>query len=537
MTPIIRYSLFDIRHSRCSRAFSLIEMMIAIVILGLGLVMVATMFPVAWDRARTLSEHTTEQSIAAAAHSRISSTLRPAGIHLAPKTNPDDSLPSEPPYVIAQISGGSFAGDLLYDQTLAQLPLVETPGYLDDDDESFRGIIPAYCVGPFLFYSDTRVHALNMSNMLVRDLTETVENPWDLEWIFNPIGVGENVHPCDPDGGAGWAPNLSIDFVQRSFFQSQLRLEDRVYPTIGKRPEDTPSNDQARNAWNDRFLQRKYSFAVLHRLRDRVGPVAPTNLTGLTAEQSDSLAKAAYRAAGSTRNLDLYYVSLRRSQSTHRFALQDPQRDLTPNPFRLDFNTLPIPKALPDDGNVRNDVVLPVAWRLQILLPGTSLFGPDVKLPLRTQPDTPNPDFPPPTGVPTEVTVPAGAMPETDSALIVSAFPNGTVMIDEITGAIYRVVKRRVLIDGNNQRAILTLDREIALEDIDLPLNDRRCDICEPVQAVTTPYHSADPEELRRTMWVFPPPVNRADPNNPVFEGSSPVIGVQVYTLSVAPPT
>ncbi len=34
-------------------AFSLMELMIGIVILGLGLVMVATMFPVAWTRART----------------------------------------------------------------------------------------------------------------------------------------------------------------------------------------------------------------------------------------------------------------------------------------------------------------------------------------------------------------------------------------------------------------------------------------------------------------------------------------------------
>ena len=44
-------------------AFSLAELMIAIVILGLGLLMVAGMFPVGWIKARELAEYTTSQSI------------------------------------------------------------------------------------------------------------------------------------------------------------------------------------------------------------------------------------------------------------------------------------------------------------------------------------------------------------------------------------------------------------------------------------------------------------------------------------------
>ena len=146
-------SHFEPRTSRSG--FSLIEMMIAIVILGLGLVMVATMFPVAWDRARTLSEHTTEQTIASAAHARMEATLRPAGIKMIP--NP--SL-VQPPYEIATIAPTSFAGDLLFDQALARSRLSNSYAAA----EGFRGIIPSYCDGPVMFYSDTRVHALNTAS-------------------------------------------------------------------------------------------------------------------------------------------------------------------------------------------------------------------------------------------------------------------------------------------------------------------------------------------------------------------------------------
>ena len=82
------------RHLR--RGFSLVELMIAIVILGLGLVMVATVFPVAWGRARELSEFTQQQSITPAAQNLTSRILRAAPADLGTAT-----------------VGPSFAGDLL----------------------------------------------------------------------------------------------------------------------------------------------------------------------------------------------------------------------------------------------------------------------------------------------------------------------------------------------------------------------------------------------------------------------------------------
>lgn len=513
--------------ARCSdgRAFSLIEMMIAIVILGLGLVMVATMFPVAWDRARTLSEHTTEQTIASAAHARMEATLRPAGIKLVPIDPP----PILPPYEIATIAPTSFAGDLLFDQSLARR-LLSVPVATD---EAYQGIIPAFCDTPLLFFSDTRVHALNMENLTADDLTETEEDPWELEWVFNLIGAAGSVHPCDPGGAAGWAPSLSIDFVNQSFFRPQVRIKDRVYPTLEDRPDDAPSHAEARNAWNDRFLNRKYSFAVLHRLRERVGPEAPPDPAAVTPTDSKDLVDRANAAIGSTREFDMYYVSLRRAQSTHRYAVQDHDNrsNAFPNPFVLDAGEpAAVPRALPDTPSEPHDVLLPVAWRIQVQFPNTLAW--------RNQPPGGS-ALPQPTGIPTEVTIPADPASVTgdSSALVVSAFPGGTTFVDEISGTIYRVVKRRVLLDttGANQRAVLTLDREVVLDDIDLPAGDRRCAACQPVSLKSPP--GPDDEELRRTVWVFPPPVNRTDRDNPVFEGASPVIGIQVHTLSVAPPS
>ena len=108
---------------RRSPAFSLIEMMIAIVILGLGLVMVATMFPIALGRARTLSEFTRQTAIANAAETTIGMLAQVDGLTL---------------------NAATFAGDLVYD---APPP----PPNLNS-------------VG-LMARSDTRVHLLHMENL------------------------------------------------------------------------------------------------------------------------------------------------------------------------------------------------------------------------------------------------------------------------------------------------------------------------------------------------------------------------------------
>ena len=52
------------------------EMMIAIIILGLGLLMVATMFPVAWTRARDLAEFTNHNTASQAAQTTVQMLCR-----------------------------------------------------------------------------------------------------------------------------------------------------------------------------------------------------------------------------------------------------------------------------------------------------------------------------------------------------------------------------------------------------------------------------------------------------------------------------
>src|SRR5262249_36903096 len=126
------------------KCFSLVEMMIAIVILGLGLIMVATMFPVAWDRARKLNEQSLTPNVTANAKINLSSILHCATLTraaLSPK------ILTRPVWVL---SYGSFAGDLFYD------PRLVTPNEVQTCREEYS----------ILSYSDSRVHSLNVENFL-----------------------------------------------------------------------------------------------------------------------------------------------------------------------------------------------------------------------------------------------------------------------------------------------------------------------------------------------------------------------------------
>ena len=64
-------------------------------ILGLGLVMVATMFPVAWRRARSMAEFTTQENV-----------TKSAEVILQQIARADDESPGT--------TKGSFAGTIIY---------------------------------------------------------------------------------------------------------------------------------------------------------------------------------------------------------------------------------------------------------------------------------------------------------------------------------------------------------------------------------------------------------------------------------------
>lgn len=165
------------------------------------------------------------------------------------------------------------------------------------------------------------------------------------------------------------------------------------------------------------------------------------------------------------------------------------------------------------------DVMFPVPWRVQVeFLETPPLLSRDA-----------------PSGIPTEIVVPPLEIPTTDPAvraMLVQMFPAGARFIDEVTGQVYRVVKRRVTGD-NAEQAFLTLDREVCIEDINLSPNDPRC------QGFCASNVLDYPCDLLRTVWVFPPPVEAARAGTGrdilVFQGSQPVVDIEVRTLRVAP--
>jgi hypothetical protein len=440
--------------------------MIGIVILGLGLVMVATIFPVAWTRARVLSEYTVQRSVDAMAHDAVRSITRV-------------STP--------QVRASSFLGDLTLDPQDVTNPADDLP-------------IGA-CQGFSTLATpvDDWVHALNLENVKLATLSSPPcfvnEDPWRLE---DPA-------PAYPMATAYDEIRLNVPdspVVDRSFFTTQLSLPQRLYPVLSPRPDvdanrcfgDTTAGRQ----WDLDLQSRRYAWAVLHRLQRPV--------------------RATVEALSSVRTFDLYYVLLRRGQSTDRFARQDPLSSPSP----CDFAETPV--RVPAADAPEQDLMFPVPWRVKVQFPDT--------LGVRVDPLTLASNA---TGIPTEIVVPPPSASSADPAAKrtwVGLFPPGAQFIDEVTGLAFRVSKRRLNATGDS--AVLTLDREVFLEDVDLPAGDPRCDLCAPYLPALP---KADPAELLRTVWVFPPPVEqRASSNDPLlFVGSQPVVSIDVRTLTVGP--
>jgi hypothetical protein len=169
--------------------------------------------------------------------------------------------------------------------------------------------------------------------------------------------------------------------------------------------------------------------------------------------------------------------------------------------------------------------MFPVPWRVQVQFPDTLVLERDPTTGL------PNPNA---TGIPTEIQVPPPALTDAEArTMLVGMFPVGAQFIDEITGEVYRVVKRRVT-GADEDQAFLTLDREVFIEDIHMDPLDPRCLTC-PLAGVV------EPVEQLRTVWVFPPPVEPGsmtsdEPRTSLtFVGSQPVVGVDIRTLNISP--
>lgn len=388
--------------------FSLIELMIALTILGLGLVMVATLFPVAWTRARQLSEYTTQTAVTESAHATLTLLMKV----------------------------GSLAGDWIVWNEYGDV------------------------VAP----PDTRVHALYLENILAtgsRPFTPDRDDPSaDVEVKGAPFTLEQVDLSTDPE--------MEDFFFNEAFGAPQLDFEQRVYPALRPRSADPQ--------WDEILNGRRFAWAVLHRLREKPEP--------------DKLDEP--------REFDVYYITLRRAQSTHRFARQD--ADQAPDPEIRDDPVPPVARP------AEFDVIIPVPWRVQVLFPTDDSMSSEADK----------------IGVPTVVQVNTKEAPSVDFAIDI--FQRGASLIDEVNGQIYHIVKKRIAGEDDNE-AHLTLDREVFIEDID-----------------DSDEFGGDgvlfAEERLRVVWVFPPPVqpNRLSNNvTPVFEGKHPVVGIDVRTLTVSP--
>jgi hypothetical protein len=442
------------------------ELMIAIVILGLGMIMVAMMFPIAWDRARTLSEATTKGTITDGADSVIKMLARVDG---------------------HGFDASSFAGDMVFNESKARTDIIPPyPGFLLTD-------------------SDTRMHLLHMENVRISDprafVPERLE-PWNdllAPWRLERVVLKEDTaNICyDPD---------RPEYCQSLFLSPQVRFEQRVHPPMRPRSNVDASGvfTDADAQWDDILDKRRYAWAVFYRLREPIGPDRYIDYSGFDAEG------LADEAADLPREFDVYYVTLRRPQSTLRYARQDPAT--APFPDELTEVPVVVPAARPP----ADDVMLPEPWRVQIQLPN-ALFT------VATA-----------TGIPTEVQAPPPGLPGPDDAtqtMLAQMFQRGAWFVDEISGQVYRVVKRRL--SGDGKTAFLTLDREMTVEDMDLADIEPGHPLC-PTDCWPNIF---DPEEQLRTVWVFPPPVQatRLSGDVPIFDGRQPVIGIEMRSLTMSP--
>jgi len=457
---------------RWQRGISLIEMMIAIVILGLGLIMVATIFPVAWTRARQLVESTKQNSCTAIAEATVRSLLKVDGRLTEVAMLPSDQIAIFPDT----------------DQNGNRFFTYPVPG-----DQTLR--------------PDSRVHALNLGNIQYEARAFVADDSWMLD-------------PLDQARKEDYESNIFTDQQFQDYFDSngqlffplffkpddkiaaklhvvypQVAFAERIYPPMRVRSSTDFSDDDAR--WDATLATRRYTWSVFYKLSDeyvnRVASVPPGSLID------------------ETRTLSVYYVTLRRSNPTQRFARQDPKRVADPTTGRATAVKI---RALKSD----TDLMFPIPWRVQVLLPDGHLNPPFGAGEIRPAAQH--------LGIPTQILLnpkdPNGKDQVDaridDNDFVVDMFKKGVSFIDERNGQVYRVEKRRLIGDDQDE-AVLTLDREIVLEDV--------------VDDAT----ELSPSDRLRAVWVFPPPVkgNRNKGDALSFTGQDPLVGIEVRTLDVSP--
>jgi hypothetical protein len=420
------------------------ELLIAIVILGIGMLMAATMFPIAWSRARDLAEFTVQSSASEAAETTVRMLCNVANT--------------------AGVAGGalvgtSFLGDQLYAVDTASPPM-----------------------------ADGRVHVLHVQNLLA-EANASDAIVWD-EWSRDTGAIAPRPQESatlqaliQVDKTYGDLAGTIVDVLPTVVPVSQIEIHERMMPPMEPYPTGSPPPDPvAFDRWETQFANRRFAWAVLYKFN------SPDAING-----------------DDVRDMTFYFVTLRRTQATHRYARQD-------DSLGANSNTM-TPQALGPDEDMR----LPVPWLVNLKIVGYWDSGTGATLDFNNDPTRG-------IGIPSEAIANEGGAE--GGRLIAQMIQRGSVLVDYKRGAVYTVNEHRYTGTGTayDYEATLTLDREVVVADIDS-------------DAFNTPT-TIEPDDDNRDFWVFPPAVIRPSPDDafPAFDGKQPVVSVVTRQMFFAPP-
>ncbi len=583
--------------SACSLAvrhgFSLVELMIAIIILGLGLVLVASMFPIAWRRAVQLNDFTNTTSCTDAAEAAVKVLCR---IYSYDDNNTPGNLADD------IVTPTGFIGDYSVWSTDAANAPVTSLEPLPGDAVGSLPLIPVFRVRPLL---------LENAHFEITDAT-SVANP----------NVHSNLTQTEPVD----FPDLTtryVDFTGAPVWElppvptapalvtaPQVALWERVFPAMSRWEWNgnatlTPAESAKLAQWKQELESRRFAWGVLYKLDfPRTSPDPAPQPTPVPGEDANEIplplvcivdggdgasssdptdpasndvktghsdpgavvvspgidgvfslstvpmgddvlgGRGQLPSSAAPRTFTLYYVTLKRTDPTQRFAVQSVV-NMNPLPFQVNpaspmpsnesTTALPTPPGvtLGDPAPQYRDVMFPVPWRVQIKVNANV---------------TPAGTWLAPSGIPSTAVVPdpsVGGLSAGQRRQMVAMFPVGQVFIDEVSGEVYRVT-RRVLGESSSgsgvlDEATLTLDKEIQLH-VDTIDDASNGDFTHPNWGNWT--LDPDPDgngpmtaEDSRVVWVYPPAIERRgnNVNNADFVGPSPVAGLEIRKLQLKP--
>ncbi len=490
----------------CRRAgFSMAELMIAIVILGIGLLITSSMYPIAWFKARDVAEATVVPSCSSTADASARMML---DVNPVPNTD----------IVFDCTDSAFFPGDWYED-----LPALHRP---------WRASL----------YPDTRVHPLNMGNYLAGSLQDdeldplvpgskkrvvVADNGWRLDDNLKPR-LGDALYVTALAATPPLSPATPNSQPPRPHW-ARISANARMFPPLPPRPLD---DDPGLPLWKEQFELSRNCWAVFYRFSDMPGPSGSTRSTANECidhgeNPADPACVRAVREVEATlsrnRMLTMYYVTLQRPVDA-RYARQE-GFTFTSGGGTWTRNPPNAPRAIPEA-----EVALPVPWRIEATLTPSTVQA--------IQNQVTNPSAPP-TGIPSEIIV--------EDPVLAAMLQKETYLIDDRTGQIFRVVSRREDASG----VVFTLDGEYTADDVinepdyePFPKtaeenwlswwnwHDWSCEE-DPGGPNCSTYQENDPAQ--RFYWVFPPPVESVLDGMPTFDGTPPVVQIESRQLLIRP--